>query len=71
MAVGEQPTWRQPLHRFDPQDGPHDARRSWYYQVKPHDVFDLDNQLSPILADLEGENWYSHPASMVLSMLST
>ncbi|CAN5397589.1 PQQ-dependent methanol/ethanol family dehydrogenase [soil metagenome] len=22
---------------------------NWYYQVKPHDLFDLDNQLSPVL----------------------
>lgn len=26
----------------------------WYYQVRPHDLFDLDNQLSPIIADVDG-----------------
>jgi outer membrane protein assembly factor BamB/uncharacterized cupredoxin-like copper-binding protein len=33
---------------------PATATLDWYYQVKPHDVFDLDNQLTPILADVDG-----------------
>jgi outer membrane protein assembly factor BamB len=32
---------------------PKTATLDWYYQVKPHDVFDLDNQLTPILADID------------------
>jgi outer membrane protein assembly factor BamB len=32
---------------------PKTATLDWYYQVKPHDVFDLDNQLTPILVDLD------------------
>jgi outer membrane protein assembly factor BamB len=34
---------------------PQDATLEWYYQVKPHDLFDLDNQLSPVLADVDGQ----------------
>lgn len=34
---------------------PKTATLDWYYQVKPHDVFDLDNQLTPILADVDGK----------------
>lgn len=34
---------------------PKSATLDWYYQVKPHDVFDLDNQLTPILADVDGK----------------
>ena len=26
----------------------------WYINIKPHDLFDLDNQLSPVLADVDG-----------------
>jgi outer membrane protein assembly factor BamB len=33
---------------------PDTATLDWYYQVKPHDVFDLDNQLTPILAEIDG-----------------
>jgi len=33
---------------------PKSATLDWYYQVLPHDVFDLDNQLTPILADIDG-----------------
>jgi outer membrane protein assembly factor BamB len=33
---------------------PTTATLDWYYQVKPHDVFDLDNQLTPILAEVDG-----------------
>lgn len=32
------------------------ATLDWYYQVLPHDVFDLDNQLTPILAEVDGRN---------------
>ena len=35
--------------KFDPSVG----TLTWYYQMKPHDIFDLDNQLTPILADLD------------------
>ena len=31
------------------------ATIDWYVQVKPHDVFDLDNQLTPIIADVDGK----------------
>ena len=31
------------------------ATLDWYVQVKPHDVFDLDNQLTPIIADVDGK----------------
>lgn len=34
---------------------PKAATLDWYYQVKPHDLFDLDNQLTPILADVDGQ----------------
>lgn len=34
--------------KMDPDTGVLD----WYYQVVPHDLFDRDNQLTPILADL-------------------
>jgi len=37
------------LLKMDPETG----TLTWYYQVKPHDVFDLDNQLTPVLADLD------------------
>ncbi len=33
---------------------PATATLDWYYQVKPHDLFDLDNQLTPILAEVDG-----------------
>jgi outer membrane protein assembly factor BamB len=33
---------------------PKAATLDWYYQVKPHDLFDLDNQLTPILAEIGG-----------------
>jgi outer membrane protein assembly factor BamB/plastocyanin len=36
--------------KFDPET----ATLDWYYQVLPHDVFDLDNQLTPILAEVDG-----------------
>jgi outer membrane protein assembly factor BamB len=35
--------------KFDPVTG----TLTWSYNVKPHDIFDLDNQLTPILIDLE------------------
>jgi len=35
---------------------PKDASIDWYYQVKPHDLFDLDNQLTPILAEVGGRS---------------
>lgn len=31
---------------------PQNATIDWYYQVRPHDLFDLDNQLTPILFDM-------------------
>ncbi|MCC6791775.1 MAG: PQQ-binding-like beta-propeller repeat protein [Thermomicrobiales bacterium] len=34
---------------------PKTATLDWYHQVKPHDLFDLDNQLTPILADVDGQ----------------
>jgi outer membrane protein assembly factor BamB len=34
---------------------PKTATLDWYLQVKPHDVFDLDNQLTPILIDVDGK----------------
>jgi outer membrane protein assembly factor BamB len=37
------------LLKMDPATG----TLVWYYQVKGHDIFDLDNQLTPVLADLE------------------
>jgi glucose dehydrogenase len=37
------------LLKMDPKTG----TLVWYYQVKGHDIFDLDNQLTPILADLD------------------
>lgn len=33
---------------------PKTASVDWYINVKPFDLFDLDNQLTPILADVEG-----------------
>jgi outer membrane protein assembly factor BamB/plastocyanin len=33
---------------------PATAGPDWYLSVKPHDLFDLDNQLSPVLADIDG-----------------
>lgn len=36
--------------KMDPQK----ATIDWYYQVNPHDLFDADNQLTPILFDLSG-----------------
>lgn len=33
---------------------PDTATLDWYYQVLPHDVFDLDNQLTPILTEVDG-----------------
>lgn len=35
---------------------PNTATLDWYYQVLPHDVFDLDNQLTPILAEVDGQS---------------
>jgi len=35
--------------KFDPDTG----TLTWSYNVKPHDIFDLDNQLTPVLADLD------------------
>jgi outer membrane protein assembly factor BamB len=35
---------------------PGTATLDWYYQVLPHDVFDLDNQLTPLLAEVDGRN---------------
>lgn len=35
--------------KFDPVTG----TLTWSYNVKPHDVFDLDNQLTPVIIDLE------------------
>ena len=35
---------------------PMTATLDWYYQVLPHDVFDLDNQLTPILAEVDGRD---------------
>jgi outer membrane protein assembly factor BamB len=35
---------------------PKTATLDWFYQVKAHDVFDLDNQLTPILFELDGRN---------------
>jgi len=32
---------------------PTTAMLDWYYQVKPHDLWDLDNQLTPILVDID------------------
>ena len=32
---------------------PKNATIDWYYQVNPHDLFDADNQLSPILLEIE------------------
>jgi len=34
---------------------PTDATLIWYHQIRPHDLFDLDNQLTPILADVDGK----------------
>lgn len=34
----------------------HSATLDWYYQVIPHDVFDLDNHLTPLLATIEGRD---------------
>ena len=33
---------------------PSTATLDWYNQIKPHDVFDLDNQLTPLLIEVEG-----------------
>lgn len=38
------------LVRIDPDR----AAVDWYINVKPHDLFDLDNQLTPIVADIDG-----------------
>ncbi|HEV2527656.1 MAG TPA: PQQ-binding-like beta-propeller repeat protein [Thermomicrobiales bacterium] len=35
---------------------PATAQLDWYYQVLPHDVFDLDNHLTPILATIDGRD---------------
>jgi outer membrane protein assembly factor BamB len=35
--------------KMDPATGTLD----WYHQIKPHDLWDLDNQLSPILAEID------------------
>lgn len=35
---------------------PKTATLDWYYQVKPHDLWDLDNQLTPVLAEVDGRN---------------
>ncbi|HQY31646.1 MAG TPA: PQQ-binding-like beta-propeller repeat protein, partial [Thermomicrobiales bacterium] len=35
--------------KFDPVTG----TLTWAHNVKPHDIFDLDNQLTPIVADLD------------------
>jgi len=34
---------------------PTDATLVWYHQIRPHDLFDLDNQLTPVLADVDGK----------------
>jgi len=34
---------------------PADAELIWYHQVRPHDLFDLDNQCTPILAEVAGK----------------
>lgn len=39
------------LMRIDPETASYD----WYINVKPHDLFDHDNQLSPILANVSVE----------------
>jgi len=33
---------------------PETAKIDWYYQVNPHDLFDADNQLTPILFEIDG-----------------
>lgn len=33
---------------------PETATLDWYHQVLPHDIFDLDNQLTPILMEIDG-----------------
>ena len=33
---------------------PETAIIDWYYQVRPHDLFDLDNQLTPVLFEIDG-----------------
>jgi outer membrane protein assembly factor BamB len=35
---------------------PKTATLDWYYNVKPHDLFDLDNQLTPVLANVDGRD---------------
>jgi outer membrane protein assembly factor BamB len=35
---------------------PDTATLDWYYQVLPHDVFDLDNQLTPLLTEIDGRS---------------
>jgi glucose dehydrogenase len=37
--------------RLDPKTG----KRIWYYQALPHDVFDWDLQLPPVIAKLDGD----------------
>ena len=32
------------------------ATLDWYHQVRPHDLFDLDNHLSPVLATVDGQD---------------
>ena len=32
------------------------ATLDWYYQVRPHDLFDLDNHLTPVLATVDGQD---------------
>jgi alcohol dehydrogenase (cytochrome c) len=34
---------------------PATAHLAWYYQINPHDLFDGDNQLTPILAEVNGQ----------------
>ena len=35
---------------------PATASLDWYYQVRPHDLFDLDNHLSPVLATVSDQD---------------
>lgn len=37
--------------KIDPQN----AHITWYHQIRPHDLFDLDNQLTPILTEVDGK----------------
>ena len=35
---------------------PETAKLDWYHQVRPHDLFDLDNHLTPVLATVDGQD---------------